>query len=118
MAAVNRDDFHLGQVLFLSCSHGRRDTTEYELPITKIGRKYLTVGEPESWMTWRIDMETMRVAEEFMHGAAYLYREDWEREQEAHKVFSVFRAKLQYSPAKGVTADNVIQAAALLGIEL
>ena len=107
----------VGQKLWYVPHRHHRRGEPYEVEVTKVGRKWATVGE--GWRQERIDLETMQADGKGYSspGTCYLSREHYETEQERLAAWSQLTKALQYSrcPA-GVTTEGIKQAMQLLKV--
>lgn len=111
---MDKSEFKVGQVLFWewsSYTHRRRENED--VTITKIGRKWLELSNGH-----RVDKETL-VADGGKYspaGRCYLDRAAREEESRAKKAWSDLKERMGYSVPSGVSADDIEQAAKLLGL--
>ena len=92
--------------------------TRYEakaVTVTKVGRKWATLDNYN-----RVDMETMEIdgGGYSSPGTCYLDRKVYEEQCRADKLLTKFYRKLGYYVKQGVTAEDILQAAKLLRIEI
>ena len=103
----------VGQELWYVPSDTRREAKA--VIVTKVGRKWATLDNHN-----RVDMETMDVdgGNYSSPGTCYLDRKAYEEQCRANKLFMEFYRKLGYCVKRGVTAEDILQAAKLLHIEI
>lgn len=111
---MDKSEFKVGQVLFWewsSYTHRRRENED--VTITKIGRKWLELSNG-----YRVDKETL-VADCGKYspaGRCYLDRAAREEELRVQNAWRDLNRRMGYSVPSGVSADDIEQAAKLLGL--
>lgn len=107
-------DFHVGQELWFVYSDTRRGSPR-PVFVTAIGRKWIYL----SLYNYRLNAETGSVEEPRFGGVGrvYLYKEDWENQQEANVLWSAFMDKTGYR-FRPRNPDAVREAAKILGVSL
>ena len=100
----------VGQKLWYVPSRG----ASYEVEVTKVGRKWATVGE--GFRPERIDLETW-YADGSSPGRCYLNQETYLQELELSKVWGRLQEAIRYGTRPdGVTLDDIKQAMKLLKV--
>jgi hypothetical protein len=108
--------FHVGQILWYVPADMRWSKPR-EVTITKIGRKWITLGN-----FGRIDIKTLHVdaGAYSSPGRCYLSQEDYETERSADAAWHELREAIGrlYRRPSNLPISAIRQAAALLGIEI
>lgn len=109
---------HVGQKLwYVPNGYGNRRPDPYEVTITKVGRKWATVGE--SWRQERIDLETLQADGKGYSspGCCYLSRELYEAEVERQALWSILTRKIQHTRCPDeIGIEDIKQAMQLLKV--
>ncbi len=113
---MEADEFHVGQVVFVVYNKNRSGGGTCELSVTKIGRKWVTIGA--GWREERFDPRTMMLdgKEYDSHGKVWLYKEEWERDSVDGKAWDEFRRNIPYARPHGVNAEAVATIKRILGM--
>lgn len=102
----------VGQQLWWVWTEKRRGDNKY-VTVTKIGRKWVYVDKG-----YRLDPLTMRVDGEGYTSPAtcYLSKEEYEKKRDLEAAWNGLRSRLRdaWAAPKGVTKEDVLQAARLL----
>lgn len=108
----------VGQKLWFVDQHSYRKASErgHEVTITKIGRKWATIGPG-----LRIDLQTLWAdgGAYSSPGRCYLSADDYLSEMAKVDLWRDFSSRVsRYNPPNGVTVETIRQVADLLGIPL
>ena len=111
---MSAKDFYVGLKLFVAFNDRRSGNLNKEMTITKIGRKWLTLGD--GWDSVRVDADTMHLDGRGYSspGDAYLSQEDWESSTELGKQWHEFKNRLPWSVPKGMTLERLAQIRTLI----
>jgi len=101
------DDWPVGGQVFVVRDTYRHKAGIY-LTITKVGRKWVYLGK-EEYQQDRFDPETMELDGYGYSspGKVYESEQDFEEQDEAHRVWGEFRQCLARTPPKGLTAARI-----------
>jgi len=94
-----------------------RRSAPYEVEVTKVGRKWATVGE--GYRAERIDLETWYADGRGYSspGRCYLSQEDYVTELDLSRLWAHLQREIQYSRCPGgVTINDIKQAMELLKV--
>ena len=104
----------VGQKLFYVPYEANRRTqsSPYEVEVTKVGRKWATVKNPENeWEVFRIDIETMCAdGKQFTSpGTCYFSRELWVEATESLHYWNLFRNEVngRMRPPKQLSLQDI-----------
>lgn len=102
-----KDDFKVGQELFVALRRSTVVTIKTTLPVTKVGRKWLTLGA--GWGEERADIETLVLdgGDYMSPGKAYLSQEAYESETRLQEGWSAAWGRINRKMAtpKGLTDE-------------
>lgn len=114
-------EWHVGQTVFLVFDdvYNRRSGTipTREVTIKSIGRKWASYG---AWKGDRFDIENGSIdgGNYTSPGRAWINREAYEEHTSLYELYAEFSRCVGRFPQKGVTEDNIREAARMLGIVL
>jgi hypothetical protein len=100
--------FTVGQtVWFYKPGYGRSKGTLHELTISKVGRKYLTVGTG-TYPTYQVDIGTLREVSDYNYnGRLYTTKEEYELEIEGNRLREKLRDYFGNIRHKGMSLQDL-----------
>lgn len=107
----------VGQELWAVFNGRHRAERTTAATVTKVGRKWAAIKLADYGES-RVDMETLRIGDEYTSGRGYLSREHYEAERAADDAWtSLWRAMYDsHARRPGLSASDINAARILLGI--
>ena len=108
----------VGDSLVVARTFGEKDSPIWTATVSKVGRKWITLGEwPHDFRVSKDTLEGELVRCFFSEDDRRQKIDDERRERRANDTWSWFRSKVPYGLPAGVTAETIIEAARILGIK-